>query len=190
VRMRDSRRVCVPKIIHWAMSTALRNHGPKAEIPVPAGYSLAPSSQHPGATVVKPALIISKFIQFGHLTKRLRGRPSCSGLVSPSDPLCLNTCQVHRYRGGRPTLRRGDPLDRPLVSPSVGRLTELPRVTVFTGTHDVLNSYARAFHRRAQAQGVEMGRHEFDGGIHGWMCLPVGRNARGATDEIRRLLGS
>ena len=55
------------------------------------------------------------------------------------------------YAPGRELLRGGDPLDHQLISPATGPLTELPKVMVMTGTHDMLNPDARAFRRRAQA---------------------------------------
>ncbi len=85
-----------------------------------------------------------------------------------------------RYAGG-------DPLDTPLVSPSVGPLTGLPRITVFTGTHDVLNPDARAFRKRAAAEGLDIGWYELDGGVHAWMLLP-GRDAAQALDQINQVL--
>lgn len=85
-----------------------------------------------------------------------------------------------RYAGG-------DPLDSVLLSPSVGPLEGLPRLTVFTGTHDVLNPDARAFYKRATAEGVDIGWHELDGGMHTWMLMP-GRKARETLGEIRQVL--
>jgi acetyl esterase/lipase len=85
-----------------------------------------------------------------------------------------------RYAGG-------DPLDTPLVSPSMGPLTGLPRLTVFTGTHDALNPDARAFHKRATAEGLDIGWYELDGGLHAWMLLP-GRRAAKAIAQISEVL--
>lgn len=85
-----------------------------------------------------------------------------------------------RYAGG-------DPLDTPLVSPSVGPLAGLPRLTVFTGTHDVLNPDARAFRRRATAEGLDIGWYELDGGMHAWMLLP-GRRAATTMAQINEVL--
>jgi acetyl esterase/lipase len=87
-----------------------------------------------------------------------------------------------RYAGG-------DPLDTPLVNPSVGPLAGLPRLTVFTGTHDVLNPDARAFHKRATAEGLDMGWYELDGATQVWMLLP-GRGAAAAIAQIREVLSS
>jgi acetyl esterase/lipase len=103
--------------------------------------------------------------------------------IAKIDPL-LNLDDLRaagiRYAGG-------DPLDTPLVSPSTGPLGGLPRLTVFTGTHDVLNPDARAFRKRAAAEGVDIGWHELDEGVHDWMLLP-GRDAEVALDQIRRVL--
>jgi epsilon-lactone hydrolase len=85
-----------------------------------------------------------------------------------------------RYAGG-------DPLDTPLVSPGVGPLIDLPRLTIFTGTHDVLNPDARAFRKRAANEGLDIGWHELDGGVHMWMLLP-GHEAAAALGEVRRVL--
>jgi epsilon-lactone hydrolase len=85
-----------------------------------------------------------------------------------------------RYAGG-------DPLDNPLVSPSVGPLAGLPRLTIFTGTHDVLNPDTRAFRDRATAAGLDIGWHERDGGLHCWVFMP-GRGAAEALAHIREVL--
>lgn len=85
-----------------------------------------------------------------------------------------------RYAGG-------DPLDTPLVSPSVGLLSGLPRLTVFTGTHDLLNPDARAFRKRAAAEGLDIGWYELDGGVHAWMLLP-GHDAAQAMAQIDQVL--
>ncbi|WP_082982837.1 alpha/beta hydrolase fold domain-containing protein [Mycobacterium sp. 1423905.2] len=85
-----------------------------------------------------------------------------------------------RYAGG-------DPLDNALLSPSVGSLAGLPRLTIFTGTHDVLNPDARAFRDRAAAEGIQIGWHEVDGGLHTWMLLP-GKKAAATLVQMREVL--
>jgi epsilon-lactone hydrolase len=69
----------------------------------------------------------------------------------------------------------------------VGPLTGLARITVFTGTHDVLNPDARAFRKRAAAEGLDIGWYELDGGVHAWMLLP-GRDAAQALNRINQVL--
>lgn len=81
----------------------------------------------------------------------------------------------------------GDPLDTPLVSPSQGPLEGLPRLTVFTGTHDVLNPDTRAFRKRALAEGLDIGWYEREGALHVWMYLP-NRSAMEALVQIREVL--
>ncbi len=104
-------------------------------------------------------------------------------VVAKIDPF-LNPADLRaagiRYAGG-------DSLDTPLLSPSVGPLTGLPRLTVFTGTHDVLNPDARAFRKRAAAEGLDIGWYELEGGVHAWMLLP-GRDAAHALDQITEVL--
>ncbi|ORA25969.1 hypothetical protein BST12_02155 [Mycobacterium angelicum] len=85
-----------------------------------------------------------------------------------------------RYAGG-------DPLDTPLVSPGQGPLDGLPRLTVFTGTHDVLNPDTRAFRNRALAEGLDIGWYEREGALHVWMYLP-NRSAMEALVQIREVL--
>jgi len=82
----------------------------------------------------------------------------------------------------------GDPLDNYLISPATGPLTGLPKITLLTGTHDLLNPDARAFRRRAQAEGVDIDWYEVDGGYHVWMGGPVGRDARDALGYIAEIL--
>ena len=72
-------------------------------------------------------------------------------------------------------------------TPATGPLTGLPKVTVLTGAHDVFNPDARAFRPRAEAEGIEIGWYELDGGTHGWMCLPFGRDAREASEYIGKI---
>jgi monoterpene epsilon-lactone hydrolase len=101
--------------------------------------------------------------------------------VAQIDPL-LNVGHLRiaglRYAGG-------DPLDTPSVSPGAGSLAGLPRLTIFTGTHDVLNPDTRAFRARAAREGIDIGWHERENGVHCWMFLP-GRASREAFDIMRR----
>ena len=105
--------------------------------------------------------------------------------VAKVDPI-LNFDFMHRAAG---YYSGGDSLAHPLISPATGPLSELPKITVLTGTHDMLNPDARAFHRRAQAEGIDIGWYELDGGIHGWMGFtPLGRDAQDARQYIRDIL--
>ncbi len=106
-------------------------------------------------------------------------------VVAKLDPI-LNLEFMHRAARH---FAGGDPLDHPLLSPAMGPLTGLPKIAVLTGTHDMLNPDARAFRRRAHAEGLEIGWYELDGGIHGWMGFSaVGRDADDACQYIREVL--
>jgi acetyl esterase/lipase len=98
-------------------------------------------------------------------------------LLNPED---LRAIAV-RYAGG-------DPLDTVLISPGVGPLVGLPRLSVFTGTRDLLNPDTRAFHRRAMAEGVDIGWYEREGGTHMWMYALGSRGAQVAFRQIRAAL--
>ncbi|AGC62267.1 hypothetical protein MULP_02435 [Mycobacterium liflandii 128FXT] len=86
-----------------------------------------------------------------------------------------------RYAGLR--YAGGDPLGTPLLSPSVGPLIGLPRLTIFTGTHDVLNPDARALRERAADEGLDIGWYERDRGLHVWMLMP-GHDAAAALARM------
>lgn len=114
------------------------------------------------------------------------------GLPDPSVPAVAKidpVLDLDNLRAAGMRYAGGDPLDTPLISPSVGPLTGLPRLTVFTGTHELLNPDTRAFRERATAEGVEIGWYERPGGIHGWMFLPD-RHGREALAQIRQLLSN
>lgn len=109
------------------------------------------------------------------------GLPEVDSKIDPILNLDLAKKAASYYAGG-------DALDNPLVSPGIGSLEGLPKITVLTGTNDLLNLDARAFRRRANAQGVDIGWYELDGGMHGWMALPVGRDVRDAWDYVAQTL--
>lgn len=88
-----------------------------------------------------------------------------------------------RYAGG-------DPVDTPLVSPGAGPLEGLPRLTVFSGTHDVLHPDTRAFCERARAAGLDVDATVQPGGIHMWMYLPGQDRHHSAFAKIRDRLAS
>jgi len=88
-----------------------------------------------------------------------------------------------RYAGG-------DPVDTPLVSPGVGPLEGLPRLTIFSGTHDVLHPDTRAFHQRAVAEGLDVDYFVQPGGMHLWMYVPGKDPAHVVFDRIRDRLAT
>jgi len=78
----------------------------------------------------------------------------------------------------------------PRVSPLFGDLRDLPPITVFSSTDDILNADARALLARAQAAGVDLDYHEAEGMQHVYPILPLvpeGREAREVM--VHRLRG-
>ncbi|MFF4356746.1 alpha/beta hydrolase fold domain-containing protein [Streptomyces sp. NPDC001604] len=101
--------------------------------------------------------------------------------VQPTDPWLGEP-------GGRvfSELWRGElPTDDPRVSPLAGDLAGLGPLTVFSGTHDVLNPDAHLLRDRAKAAGVDMEFHEAEGLIHVYPLLPTrkGEAARAIITE-------
>ena len=91
------------------------------------------------------------------------------------------------YRG---TLDERDPL----VSPIHGDLRGLGHVTMFSGTHDILNADARRFVQAASAAGVSLDYFEAPGMVHAYPLLPIpeAEKARRAMEKVlgeQRLAG-
>jgi len=126
-------------------------------------------------------------------------QPSDAVLLSPWLDLALANPAIPEVDARDPVLnaaharecgRRwadGAPLDDPKLSPVHVPLRGLARVTVFTGTLDILNPDARVLRERAREDGVEIGWLEEHGQLHDWM-LSVGGAARRAFREIGRVL--
>ncbi|KUN29294.1 esterase [Streptomyces antibioticus] len=101
--------------------------------------------------------------------------------VQPTDPWLA-------MPGGRvfSELWRGElPTDDPRVSPLAGELAGLGPLTVFSGTHDVLNPDAHLLLDRAKAAGVDVEFHEGERQVHVYPLLPIrkGEAARAIITE-------
>ena len=85
------------------------------------------------------------------------------------------------YRG---TLDERDPM----VSPIHGDLRGLGPITMFSGTHDILNADARRFDHLAAEAGLSLDYHEAPGMIHVYplMPMPEGERARKAIEQVLR----
>ncbi|MFG6476780.1 alpha/beta hydrolase fold domain-containing protein [Microbacterium sp. P06] len=127
--------------------------------------------------------------------------PSSTVLISPALDLTWSNPRIPEVQprdpwlatpGGRvlAELWRGelDILD-PVVSPLAGDMTGLGRITVFSGTRDVLNPDSHLLVQKARAAGVSVEFHEGEGQVHVFPLLPtrVGRQARATVvRSIRR----
>lgn len=74
-----------------------------------------------------------------------------------------------------------------LVSPFYGSLDDIGKISVFTGTHDVLNVSANELYNRAIAENVPLDLYEFADMPHIWFHFP-GPESRDALRTIRDLL--
>lgn len=74
-------------------------------------------------------------------------------------------------------------LDDPLVSPINGDLRGLPSLTVFTGTHDILDCDSQRLARTAREAGVPIDLHEVESAPHVFPLFPS-RQGAAARREI------
>jgi len=59
------------------------------------------------------------------------------------------------------------------VSPLYGTLKDIGRISIFTGTHDILNPDARELKKRAREQLVHLNYFEYHSMIHAWMLFDL-----------------
>ncbi len=74
-----------------------------------------------------------------------------------------------------------------LVSPLYGPLKRLGKISLFTGTYDILNPDARQLKLRAKAEGLDINYFEYQGMFHDWILFPL-PEAKIAFDQILQLL--
>lgn len=76
----------------------------------------------------------------------------------------------------------------PLISPLNGTFDGLGRISVFTGTRDVLLSDSRRLRQIASREGIDIDYVEYQNMFHGWILMQRLPEARQATDTLRELL--
>jgi acetyl esterase/lipase len=104
--------------------------------------------------------------------------------IQPSDPWLA----VPGTRAAADLWRGTLPVSDPLVSPIHGSLDGLGRITLFSGTHDILNADALALVRKARATGHPLDFHQAPNMLHNHPLLPIpeGATARRAIAEVLR----
>jgi acetyl esterase/lipase len=80
-------------------------------------------------------------------------------------------------------------IDHPMVSPMNGDLTGLGRITLFSGTRDIMNADARRLVRLARAAGVPLDYHEVPEMLHVYPLLRT-PEARAARSIMKAALNS
>lgn len=134
------------------------------------------------------------------LRDRGEPRPARIALFSPWLDLSVSDPLARRIEPADPALgvdglrqagrwyAADTPLDDPEISPAHADLSDLGRVLVLIGTHDVLLPDARMLHRTACAHGQHVELHEFPRMFHNWLMHPV-PEARPAHRILLRFLG-
>ena len=83
---------------------------------------------------------------------------------------------------------RGElPAEDPRVSPINGDLSGLGPITLFSGTHDILNSDAKRFVPLAREAGVSIDYHEAPGMLHEYPFFPIPEAKRAHQTIIEAL---
>ncbi|KUI37939.1 esterase [Mycobacterium sp. IS-1590] len=140
------------------------------------------------------------------LMARDRGGPTLSAqlLIYPMIAADFETESYRLYGKGfynpRPALQwywdqyvpSPDDRSHPYASPLQARLDDLPPAVVVIAGHDPLRDEGVAYADALEAAGVPVARCPFDGGIHGFMTMPmldIAQEARRqATRELAKLL--
>lgn len=81
----------------------------------------------------------------------------------------------------------GDGAKNYLINPIDGPLEKLKNVTIFTGTHDILNPDVHVLIDRAKQQGVEIDLEESDGAGHIWI-VDEDRGAENVQEAYEKLI--
>ncbi len=76
-----------------------------------------------------------------------------------------------------------------LVSPIYGDLDKLPKVSLFTGTNDVLNPDARKFRDLMKSRNQDINYFEYEGMFHVWIAATFLKESQLAIDQLVELFG-
>ena len=136
--------------------------------------ALAHSLRHDGLPRPSRLILISPWLDVS------MGNPEIPA-VEPLDPVL--SAEALRLAGLR-YARGCDPAD-PRVSPLFGDLRNLPPITLFTGTADILNPDARKLRSRMRAEGLPLEFHEYPGMIHDWPLFDFPESAIAKREILR-----
>lgn len=103
--------------------------------------------------------------------------------IAPTDPWL----SVPGIRAAGQLWRGTRAADDPLVSPAYGRLSGLGRISLFTGTRDIVNADAHRLVEMANSEQHPLDFHEAPGMLHVYPLLPIHEGAE-ARRTIARIL--
>lgn len=82
------------------------------------------------------------------------------------------------------------PRDHFLVSPSLGNLEQLGKISLFSGTYDILFPYALDFKKRLEEDGHSFNFYEYPKMMHVWAAITLMKEARSALNQMAELINS
>jgi len=80
-------------------------------------------------------------------------------------------------------------VQNPMVSPVYGEFHDLGKLSLFTGTYDILSADARKLKNICEEQGIEISYFEYPRMVHDWMLLGFPESKQ-VIKEIDGLIGS
>jgi acetyl esterase/lipase len=122
-------------------------------------------------------------------------------LISPGLDMSLSNPEINKVAKFDPVLSvpalidiikwyRGEKSSKHyLVSPIYGNLEGLGKISLFTGTHDILYPDARKFKNMAAKKGLKIGYYEYPSMIHVWPLLFFPESKK-ATKQIIEIIKS
>lgn len=105
--------------------------------------------------------------------------------IQQSDPM-LNADSLRK--AGRAWAGHSNPR-RPDISPIYGDARNLPPLSLFIGTCDILLADCRKFRNLCAARGIPLDYYEYEHMMHVWMLLPVDESKE-AMDQIEGLVST
>lgn len=133
------------------------------------------------------------------LRDRAQPLPSQLILISPFLDLTLSHPSIGETEARDPMLSRASlfaasrvyaaelPLDHPYLSPVHANVANLPAITVYAGTHDILFHDAQLFAQRAKEQGHDVTLVVGEAMIHDWPILPFAEGTSARSDIVNEI---
>lgn len=80
------------------------------------------------------------------------------------------------------------PRDHFLVSPGLGNLDQVGKISIFAGTHDILFPYALDLKKRLEKENRAFNFYEYPKMIHVWAAITLMRESRCALRQMAKLI--
>ncbi len=82
------------------------------------------------------------------------------------------------------------PRDHYLVSPAHGNLHNLGKVSIFTGTHDIMHPYSLELKKKFEQKKIPFNFYLYPKMIHVWMAIPYLRESKKTVKQITQLINT